>query len=369
MSKRLHPKCSLSAVFMTALVLSPLVAGAHDRSEGTLYTLSNAKEGNRVLSFTQDEDGKLTPGASYATGGTGSGGGLGNQGALTSDGEFLIAVNPGSNDVSVFTFGKQGLRLVDRIASGGIRPVSVTMDRGLVYVVNGGSDNIAGFEMSHNGRLTALLGSERGLSSTGTAPAQIQFSHDGRSLIVTEKNTNKIDTFSLNHRGVPDEHHVMTSAAATPFGFAVTRNNLVLVSEAAGGAPNASAVSSYRLKHDGVIEVIDPAVGTTQSAACWVVITQNGRLAFASNTGSGTVSSYFVRRDGDLILHSAIAGLTGGANSAPTDMVLSDDDDFLNVLNSGAHSIVTFKVSRHGDLEPVGETKGLPAAATGLIAP
>lgn len=362
-------RTAVLAAIAAGLVGTPMVSSADDdRSSDTVYTLSNDAQSNRIVSFKRSYYGKLIPSASYATGGTGSGGGLGNQGALASDGELLFAVNPGSDDLSVFKITRHGLRLVDRTSSGGIRPVSVTVDRDRVYVLNAGSDNIAGFRVGRGGRLVALPGSERGLSGTGTGPAQIQFSNDGRSLIVTEKATNKIDTFSLDHRGLPVEHRVISSAAATPFGFAVTRHNLVIVSEAVGGAPNASAVSAYRLNREGEIEVTDPAVATTQTAACWVVITPNGRIAFASNTGSGSVSSYAIRRDGDLTLRNAIAGSTGTA-SAPTDMALSDDGDYLYVLNSGTHTLTTFAVSHDGDLQMIGETSGVPAAATGLLAP
>ena len=50
-----------------------------------------------------------------ATGGTGTGGGLGNQGALafSKNGDYLFAVNPGSNNLSVFSVGKNGkLKLI-----------------------------------------------------------------------------------------------------------------------------------------------------------------------------------------------------------------------------------------------------------------
>jgi 6-phosphogluconolactonase (cycloisomerase 2 family) len=306
-------------------------------------------------------------GPAYDTGGTGSGGGLGNQGALATDGEFLLAVNPGSDDVSVFKIGKHGLRLVDRTSSGGAQPVSVTVHRNLVYVLNAGSDSIAGFWMGHSGRLYALPGSEHGLSGAGTGPAQIQFGADGRTLIVTEKATNKIVTFALNHRGMPVDRTITDSVVATPFGFAVTRNNIAVISEALGGAPNSSAVSSYRIRRGGAVSVIDGGVGTTQTAACWVALTPNDRFAFVTNTGSGNVSSYFVRGNGDLVLLEAIAGDTG-AGSSPIDADVSDDGDHLYVLNTGTDTIAVFRITPFGGLKQVGEAAGIPTAATGLLA-
>lgn len=169
--------------------LLPVAAQAHFKHYfkplDTVYTLSNDPSGNSVLAFEQRRNGKLVPGAEYPTGGLGTGGGLGNQGALATDGYFLFAVNAGSDDVSVFKIVRDGLELIDRIASGGVQPVSVTVDRDLLYVLNAGSDSIAGFVVNHDGTLSALAGSEQPLSGSGVGAAQIQFSRDGRSLIVT----------------------------------------------------------------------------------------------------------------------------------------------------------------------------------------
>jgi 6-phosphogluconolactonase len=338
-----------------------------DEESGSVYTMSNEVAGNRILSFARGPDGTLTTGPTYATGGNGTGGSLGNQGGVVGNGDFLVAVNAGSDDISVFKVDARGLKLVDRMPSGGIRPVSVTMDHHLVYVLNAGSDSIAGFWMSHSGRLHSLPGSEQDLSATGTGPAQIQLGRDGRTLIVTEKATNKIVTFALNRYGVPSAKHVIDSAAPTPFGFAVTKRGRVVVSEAVGGAPDASVLSSYRIRSSGELEVVDPAVPTTQTAACWVVITPNGRFAYTTNTGSGSISTYRVRGNGDLQLLAAV-GASTGAGSGPIDMALSDDGDFLYVLNSGANSIAMFQVSPDGALQAVGAIGGLPGSTNGLVA-
>jgi 6-phosphogluconolactonase len=358
---------STLAMFLTAHASAN---SYHERRENdAVYTMSNAVEGNRVLQFKQSKSGTLVAGAQYPTGGLGTGAGLGNQGALASDGEFLFVVNAGSDDLSVFRIRANGLRLVDRIASGGIQPVSVTVDRDLVYVLNAGSDSIAGFTVYSNGRLRALPGSEQGLSGAGVGAAQIQFSQSGRTLIITEKATNSLVTFSLNREGVPVDRKVFPSPGQTPFGFALARGRQVLVSEAAGGAANASSVTSWRIRRDGSLDVLDAVVPTHQSAACWVAITPDGRFAYTTNTGSGTLSGFRVFGDGRLALLSP-NGVTAstGVGSAPIDLTFSEQGEYLHVLNSGAASITTFAVGHRGQLRPVGEVSGLPAAANGLIA-
>src|SRR5262245_43224043 len=106
-------------------------ASAHS-SPNAVYTLSNATTGNAVNVLHRSADGSLTPAGEFPTGGTGTGGGLGNQGALALDGKRLFAVNPGSDSVSVFKVKRDGLELVDVEASQGDLPISVTVDDDLV---------------------------------------------------------------------------------------------------------------------------------------------------------------------------------------------------------------------------------------------
>src|SRR5688572_1689959 len=61
-----------------------------DRSSNTVghvFTMSNAVAGNSVLAFGRAADGSLHQVGTFATGGVGTGSGLGNQGALTLDEE------------------------------------------------------------------------------------------------------------------------------------------------------------------------------------------------------------------------------------------------------------------------------------------
>lgn len=363
---------TLPALAMIAGLL-PLSAQSHSeprrQSLDTVYTLSNDPSGNAVLAFKQRADGRLSSWREFPTEGLGTGGGLGNQGALATDGDFLFVVNAGSDDLSVLRIHRGGLELVDRTSSAGVRPVSVTVDRDRLYVLNAGSDSIAGFTVGHNGQLRALPGSEQPLSGSGVGAAQIQFSQDGRSLIVTEKNTNLLVAFSLDHAGLPTGRQQFASPGHTPFGFALGRARLMLVSEAGGGAANASSVSSYRVRRDGTLRVLDAAVPTHQTAACWVAITPDGRFAYATNTGSDTLSAYRVRPTGQLTLlqNDGIAARVG-AGGAPIDMSFSEQGEFLHVLNSGDHTLTTFRVGFFGQLTRVGNVTGLPVGANGLIA-
>ena len=170
------------------------------------------------------------------------------------------------------------------------------------------------------------------MSGAATDPAQIGFTPDGSVLVVTEKATNKIVTFAVDRHGVPSDARAQDSAGPTPFGFAFGKRDQLFVSEAFGGAENASATSSYDIDRNGVLTAISPSVGTNQTAACWVVVTPNGRFAYVTNTGSGSISGYSIDFDGMIELLDA-DGRTAvtGDGSAPIDLALTDSGRFLYV--------------------------------------
>ena len=361
----------IMGALVTAITLSGWVTGsafADDEWQSpVVYTMSNDPDANAILVFRQHGD-TLVPAGSFPTGGKGSGGGLGNQGALafSDDGDELLVVNPGSNDISVFQIHGRHLRLTDRVPSGGTRPISLATHNDYVYVLNaGGAGNIAGFELTHQDKLKPIAGSVRPLSGANTAPAQISFNPSGDTLVVTEKATQVIDTYAVDEDGVASGPVAQPSNGATPFGFSFTRRGVLVVSEAFGGTPNASAVSSYTLR-DGTLNVRSGSVPTSQTAACWIVITKNDKFAYASNTGSNNISSYRVGRSGRLVLQESVATPTG---AGPIDMALNRNSRFLYVLNGGARSIEVFQVNRaNGRLTAGTGVSGLPNGANGLLA-
>ena len=338
-------------------------AAAADGAPGAVYTLMNLTSGNAVAIFARAADGTLTAAGTVATGGTGTGSGLGSQGAvvLSADGRWLFAVNAGSNDVSIFSVSPAGLALTSRIPSGGVQPVSSTVHGNLLYVLNGGgSGNIAGFALDANGGAAAIPGSSRALSGSAVGPAQVAFSRDGRSLVVTEKNTNSIDVYAVGPDGSATGPTTYASAGGTPFGFAFGLRDELLVSEAAGTA------SSYLLGSGGSLTVVSGAVSTQQGAPCWLVVTQNGRFAYTANAHSGTISGFAVGTDGALSLLDA-GGATAVVGPGNIDLAVSANSRYLYQLRSSG-PITALRVENDGHLTTLGVVGTMPGSVAGLVA-
>ncbi|HEU0295069.1 MAG TPA: beta-propeller fold lactonase family protein [Anaerolineales bacterium] len=369
-SKFTHPfvaRFFFVAVFLLSLVvgITPVTAAPAD-GFGAVYTSTNASGGNEVLVFDRTSDGSLSLPKSYPTGGLGSGTSLGSQSAvvLSQNNHWLFVVNAGSNQISTYAVGAQGLSLADVTDSGGIRPVSLTTYKDWLYVLNaGGSGNITGFVIGQDGSLSPIANSTQPLSNGGAGAApgvgQIAFNSEGSALVVTEKSTNSLDTYQVAD-GVADAPVTHASAGAVPFGFAFDRHNHAIVSEAASGS-----VSSYKVA-DGGFSVISSAVVNSQVAACWIAISNNGKFAYTTNAGSGTISSYQIAEDGSLTLLNAIAGSTG-AGSAPVDMAFSNNGSLLYTLGNAAHTITVFEMGADGSLHNLGAVS-VPASVAGLAA-
>jgi 6-phosphogluconolactonase len=342
-----------------------------------IFASSNDAAGNSVVALTRGGDQTMTVVATFPTGGTGTGGGLGSQGAvaLTANHRVLLVVNAGSNDITSFAVSMTGaLTLKSRVASGGTQPVSVAVRGTLVYVLNaGGVNNVSGFHLDSSGELAALPNTTYALSAAAVGPAQVAFAPNGKTLVVTEKATNLVDTFEVLAGGVLGALESNPSAGKTPFGFAFTKDGQAIVSEASGGAAGAGTVSSYTIKRasHGVraLGLVSGPVPDLQSAPCWIAITADDQYAYATNTASGTVSGYVLGEAGELTLFDD-GGMTGdaGTGSGPTDMAFDRDSRHLYVIGSKTHKLVGFEVAYDGTLSPTSDAPTLPDAAVGLVA-
>jgi 6-phosphogluconolactonase (cycloisomerase 2 family) len=323
-----------------------------------VFVQSDNPAANTVVAYERAADGSLTPANTYATGGLGGvlAGSvvdhLASQGSLVYDRahQLLIAVNAGSNTISVFAVHGSELALVQILGSGGSFPVSVAVHGDLVYVLNaleGGS--LQGYSIAA-GRLFALPDSRRSLGLNPTAtpqfvntPGQLAFTPDGERLIVTTKaNGNDIDVFGVDRLGLLSPTPVVNAEpGAVPFAVAFDAAGHIALAEA---GPN--AVATFALRPDGTVEEL-ASVATGQAATCWVAV--DGSVLFASNAGAASVSSVSVAPWGALTL-LATTSTDGGTVDAAT----SADGRFLYVQTGAAGLLDAFRVGPDGSLSKIG---------------
>lgn len=365
----------IGALAMLSLLGAGAQAHASGNVTGHVYVLDNPAGPNSISVYNRGADGALSYAHTFAIGGLGTGNPLGSQGSLTLAGERLFAVDGASDQISVLDIHDGSLTLDGVYSSGGVLPVSVTYGDGRLYVVNNGDAstpaNVVGFTVASSGALTPIARADAPLSAAEPGPAQVALSPDGAILAVTEKATNVIDTFPVASDGSLGARVSVASTGQTPFGFAFnpTQPRELVVSDASGGTTGAAAATSYYAGAYGAVALAGP-VADHQTAACWLVIAANGKYAYTTNAGSGTISAYRLTTGGGLTLLNAdgVAGSTG-ANSHPLEMTFSPNSHFLYALDANTHTLSAFQVQQSGGLAPITlQGVSLSAGAVGLAA-
>lgn len=335
---------------------------------GAVFALTDNTAGNAVIAYHRAPGGTLTQAGSYPTGGLG---GIltgsvvdhtASQGALAYDQAdgLLIAVNPGSDTISVFEADGDRLALNQVLPSGGAFPVSVAVHGDHAYVLDAlGGGALYGYRIA-GGRLTHIPGSYRALGLGTTAgsqftatPGQVAFTPDGRQLLVTTKATgNDVDVFAARDDGrLSSLPAVNALPGAVPFAVAFGPGGNVVLAEA-----GTNAVATFALSGDGALTQLAVAA-TGQMATCWIV--RAGAYFYASNAGSGSVSGYHVGSSG------ALTGLGNTATDAGTvDAASAAYGRFLYVQTGKAGIVDEFAVAPDGALTPLGSVT-VPGGAGG----
>jgi 6-phosphogluconolactonase (cycloisomerase 2 family) len=275
---------------------------------------------------------------------------------VSADHRHLLAVNAGSSTLSLFQVHNDGLYLLDTKPTQGGNPVSVTMHDDLVYVANvGGTYHTAGFRLKPWGELEFIENSKQPLSGLDTEPGAIAFSPDGSKLIVTERQTNKIDVFSVAQDGSLTNAVVNAAEGVEPFGASFTPSGALLVSEAGSGD-----VSSYSVNADNSLSVITSKSPSSGAATCWVI--PGGSYAYATSAVTSSISAYKLAADGGLNALGIITTIPGtqkaifppvGVTAFPLDLQITPDNKFLYVVFSALGSVIGFQVSPAGTLTQI----------------
>ena len=340
----------------------PAQAARNDQplAPGAVFTQTNTVP-NKVAVFQRGADGKLVAAGEVLTGGNGQPAGnppfglpfadsAGNV-ELASDGDSrrcLFVTNIGSNSVSSFRVGPDGIELADVRPTGGSRPVSLTSNRRgplslLLYVLNAdvSTASIQGYFVSVNCALTPIPGSHQPTTAQAGLPAQIAFNSGGTVLAVSQRISagghGDFNVFPVDGNGVAGAAIASPSSGVNPYGLAWTKHDQLTVSNA--NVPGvASTVSSYQLTDSNTLVPVGPAELPSPGLACWNVITDNGKFLYITNpagpfVGGTSITAYTIGRDGSLA--SAGPGVNVGGTPFPLnaiDEALSTNSQYLYVL-------------------------------------
>jgi len=334
---------------------------------GAVYVQTNEPQ-NSVVAFRRAADGSLQRGTTYSTDGAGSGvPHLTSQGSvvLTTDGRHLLVANAASDEISVFAVAPDASLTLVGCTSVGSTPRSIAERDGMVYVLNTGTPSLTGYRLSDQG-LAPIAEAEYPLSAADADPAQVGFDPAGRTLIVTERGTNAIVAFPVAKAGLLGAPTVIASSGPTPYGFTITADGILVVTEAFGAQQGKAAASSYVL--DGsAVRPVTASIGNGRSEICWAVATSDGRSVFTTNFADGAVSRFAVARDGSLTLADATAGISVDGRPGLRDEALTKDG-YLYAIDADAGSIFGWSVGSDGSLVAIGSWGELPSTIAGLAA-
>jgi 6-phosphogluconolactonase (cycloisomerase 2 family) len=311
----------------------------------------------------------------------------------------VFVVNAGDNTISSLRVTPSGLELADRVSSGGNVPISLTSHGNVLYVANVESSNIYGFRISPSGDMQPLGGQPLSSAFPNTVTAQIGFTPSGRQLVVTERGlpntTGVIDTFNISGNGLAGPAQPNTGVGLVqpnPFGFDFDAAGHLLVSNAGlvlapGNGPPpipqvfdpnqfVGSATSYNVSSSGAIASTGDVLSGGR-AACWLVVSKDGRYAFVTNTLSDTVLNIFSGIGG--VTRYAVApngtmtylGQVDTSPGNPGDEAISQDGKYLFVLvpttfGPDDSHIETYRIGKDGSLTHVASAGGLGAAISGL---
>ncbi|MGH3772846.1 MAG: lactonase family protein [Pseudonocardiaceae bacterium] len=327
-----------------------------------LFIQTNNLAANQILAYDRAEDGTLTLIETIDTGGAGgvlqnaAGDPLNSQGSLVYDAHhrLLIAVNAGSNTVSVLDVDDDHVSLRQVLPSGGTFPASVTVHGDLLYVLNvRGTGAITGYRLT-DGKFHPIENSTRSLgvpTNPGPAPSvllQIGFTPDGQHLVITTSaNNGQIDVFTVGTDGQPSDTFVANPAGgSTPFGFTFDDHDHLVATDA-----TTSTLTTYTIHPDGTTTSI-ASQPDGQQAMCWVIHTAGN--FYVVNNGSNTLTGYHIDSAGTPTVFTQTPTRQG-----PIDLTGTPDGQFLYAQVGTAGGVDGFRIKPDGTLTPIVTLTGL----------
>jgi 6-phosphogluconolactonase (cycloisomerase 2 family) len=390
---------------------------------GHLYMQTNETQ-NSIIHYQWSAKGTLTEVERVATRGAGSGvlspiyhisrpnhyEGAGSV-ILTPDRRFLFTTNGADNSVSSFACGNEGrLTLLDvrrtgNAKSGGAKSLAYAPSSRTLFVVHtAGPDHVRLMSVDDEGSLTARPEqySVNTMDWNNRGPTMAVLSPDGKFLLVgttfdelpdaknpdgtvilwiphgpdgaphiiasNAPDPNGIIVFPVGGDGALGKPSFYDGGGASPFYIAFLHNrpDTFLV-----GCAVSDGVAMGRIDADGKIRVgplvpIDTSAGVP-SELCWLQVSPDDRLVFATPFGYSSISSY--RIDGNVLSvakdpacprvpgDGTFRALNGTVSSGPSDSWITPDGAYLYQIYGNASKLVGYATRPDGSLKEITSVK------------
>jgi len=378
-------------------------------SEGHLYMQTNETR-NAIIHYHRSASGTIAEAERIPTGGSGSGvfrpiykanGPNAFEGAgsviLTSDRRFLFTTNGGDNSVSSFSVGKDGrLTLLDvkptgnavKGKSGTAKSLAYCPSNSTVYVLHSfGPEHIRVMSINGDGKLTERPErySVNTQNKTDRVSTMAVLSPDEKFLLVdvnfderpavnpdgtpkyvlaNERDPDGLVVFPVGGDGTLGAPSFHDAGGAAPFyiAFLHGRPNTFINGIAAG-----NGLVMSRIDADGRIGIkplvpIDTSAGKP-SELCWLAISPDDRLVFATSFGYSNLSSYQINgAEVSLAKDPACPKVPGDGtfrainktvSSGPSDNWITPDGAYLYQIYGNASKLVGYATQPDGSLEEV----------------
>ncbi len=268
---------------------------------------------------------------------------------VSKDNKLLFVVNGGSNEVSVFRINRNDntLAFTQKIQSGGIKPVSLACSSRNLYVLNSGDGttmgNIATFRINTNGSLGVVNNGFKPVGRVGQTFGGIILNDKENRLVVSEIDNNTISTHVLNDRGEIVQQIANRIYGKAPYGICALEEDVILNVER-----DSKALTSYKLNDMGTITELYRAENTQATEMTKLVVSNDEEFAYTLNTNDGTLSQFIIYEDGEMNLIQSYG--TGNKFAKLSDITMTKNGKCIYVLDNSNGSILSFKVYKHGIL-------------------
>ena len=395
---------------------------------GHLYIQTNEVR-NAIIHYHRSANGTLTEVERVATGGAGSGTfkpisgqesspnafeGAGSV-ILSPDRRFLFATNGGDNSVSSFGVGDDGrLTRLDvkptgnpvEGKSGTAKSLAYAPSKGILYVLHSfGPDHVRLMSVDGAGKLTARQ--ERYTvntqDKTDRVPTMAVLSPDGKFLVVgttfdqpiahtglypdgspilwvpqpdgtykviasNAPDPDGLIVFPVRDDGTLGQANFQDGKAACPFyiAFLKGRPDTFVIGYAVGDGCAIATIDRDGKINVGPLVKIDASPGLP-SELCWLSISPDDRMVYATNFGYSYISSYHINGSGLKIAKDPASpkvpgdgtarGLNTTVTSGPSDSWITPDGAYLYQIYGNVSTLMGYATRPDGSLEEVARVK------------